>query len=112
MKKVSYSLYGAEILATAEADDRRYFLKKAIISLFPNRPLKQKLLVSSKLLFETITTLQQTGDYRLREIVARMADSFETKELNIVRWFLGSSNYGDVLTERNFLLSKGSTPCS
>lgn len=76
-KKISYSSYGAEILAAANADDRDYSLKQALHALFPETELKHELLVDSKSLLETITTLYQPGDSVLRKVVARMQDSFE-----------------------------------
>lgn len=105
-KRISYSSYGAEILAAADGDDRGYHLKEIIRILFPKKALKHQLLVDSKSLFETITTLHQTGDYRLRKIVARMRDSFESSELDIVRWIPGSTNFSDALTKRNLVMSK------
>lgn len=105
-KRISYSSYGAEILAAADADDRGFHLKQTLHALFPDVDLKHQLLVDSKSLFETITTLHQPGDYRLRKVVARMRDSFESKELNIVRWIPGNQNYGDALTKRNIPLSQ------
>lgn len=103
---ISYSSYGAEILAASDADNRGYHLKEMLHAIFPDRKLKHELLVDSKSLFETITTLHQSGDYRLRKVVARMRDSFESKELNIVCWIPGSRNYGDVLVKRNIPLSR------
>lgn len=81
-------------------------MKEIFNALFPQRPLRHELLVDSKSLFETITTLHQSGDYRLRKVVARHRDSFESKELNTVRWIRGSANYANVLTKRNISLSQ------
>lgn len=104
-RRVSYSSFGAEILAAANADDRGYDLKLSFISLFPDHPLRHKLIVDSKALFETLTTLHQSDYYRLRKTVARIRSSFESKELNIVRWTPGVVNIADVLTKRNQPLS-------
>lgn len=104
-RRVSYSSFGAEILAAANADDRGYDLKLSFRSLFPDRPLRHKLIVDSKALFETLTTLHQSDDYRLRKTVARIRASFESKELNIVRWIPGIVNVADALTKRNQPLS-------
>lgn len=105
-RKIAYSSFGAEILAAADADDRGYYLKSALAYLFPQKLVRHQLLVDSKSLFETITTLHQTGDYRLRKVVARLRDSFEAKELNSVRWIRDSANYADALPKRNLPLSK------
>lgn len=57
--------------------------------------------MDSKSLFETITTLHQTGDYRLRKIVVQMRDYLDFKELHVVSWIPVASNPTDVLTKRN-----------
>lgn len=106
-RRVSYSSFGAEILAAADADDRGFDLKQSFLSLFPHKPLSHELIIDSKALFETITTLHQTSDYRLRKTVSRMRDSFESKQLNVVRWIPGPSNFADALTKRNIIMFKG-----
>lgn len=68
--------------------------------------MSHKLLIDSKALFETLTTLLQADDYRLRKTVARIRASLESKELNVVRSIAGVVNYADVLTKRNSPLSK------
>lgn len=105
-RRVTYSSFGAEILAAASGDDRGFDFKMSLSSLFPQKPVKHQLLIDSKALFETITTLHQTDDYRLRKTVARIRASFESQELNVVHWIPGTENYADVLTKRNLPLSK------
>lgn len=105
-KQVSYSSFGAEIIAAAHGDDRGFNLKGIFAELFPHKPLKHELLVDSKALYETITTLHQPRDYRLRKTVARMRDSFESKELNVVRWIPGIHNFADALTKRGTTISQ------
>lgn len=105
-RRVSYSSFGAEILAATYGDDRGYDLKMSLLSMFPDKPLKHQLLIDSKALFETVTTLHQTDDYRLRKTVARIRASFESHGLNIVHWIPGTENYSDTLTKRNIRLSK------
>lgn len=104
-KKILYSSFGADILAAADADDRGYHLKSIYASLFPDRFVRHELIVDSKLLFETITTLHQSEDYRLRKIVTRLRDTFESKELNSIKWISGSANYANVLTKHKLPLS-------
>lgn len=104
--RVSYSSFRAEIIAAAYGDDRGFDLKLSLLSLFPHRPVKYQLFIDSKALFETITTLHQTNDYRLRKTVAHIRASFESGELDIVHWLPGTENYADVLTKRNIPLSK------
>ena len=41
-KRVRYSPYGAEVLACAEADDRGYYLKVGLMSMFPNLNMRNE----------------------------------------------------------------------
>lgn len=77
--------FGAEIPAAADADDLEYYLKTLLGSVLPQKVVRHELLADSKLLFEYITALHQTGDYRLRKVDARLRDSFQSEELNSVR---------------------------
>lgn len=52
---------------------------------FQTRALKSVLIVDSKSLYETLTTLRQSKDYRLCKILTQTRDFFETKELSFVR---------------------------
>lgn len=99
--KVSFSSFGAESLAAADADDRGCHVESILLSLFPTTAASHHLTVDSKSLFQTITTSHQTGDYRLRITVSRIRDSFESRELNIVRWIVGHVNVTDALTKLN-----------
>lgn len=100
-KRVCYSSYGAEILACTEADDRGYNIKLSMASLFPQHIFTHELNVDSKGLYDTITTLHEGRDYRLRQTVQRIRDSFESQELNAIRWIQGPVNISDGLTKRN-----------
>lgn len=48
--------------------------------LGPSVDLQLSLLLDSRRLHDTITTLHEPSDYRLRPTVARIRDSFESKE--------------------------------
>ena len=100
-RRVCHSSYGAEILACADADDRGYNLKIALTSLFPHAFFRHVLNVDSKGLYDTITTLHEGRDYRLRQTVQRIRDSFEPGELDVLRWIQGVVNMSDALTKRN-----------
>jgi len=52
-------------------------------------------------LYDTITTLHEGRDYRLRQTVQRIRDSFESEDLNALRWIQGKVNLADALTKRN-----------
>ena len=100
-KRVSYSPYGAEILACADADDRGFYLKYGIRCIFPKTEIGNELLTDSKCLYDTITTLHEGRDYRLRPTVQKMRNSFDSKELDFMRWIPGTDNPADALTKRN-----------
>lgn len=99
-RRVCHSSYGAEILACADADDRGYNLKMAMTSLFPSDKFRHVLNVDSKGLYNTITTLHEGRDYRLRQTVQRIRDSFEAGEVDTIRWVQGKANIADALTKR------------
>lgn len=106
--KNCHSSFEAEIFSAADAEDRGLHQKQIYQEIFPNVLLKHEHSVDSKSLFKTITTLNQTGNYRLRNIVARMRDSFESKALNNTCWIPASEKYGNVLTKRS--LSRSPKP--
>lgn len=71
-KKVSYRFLGAKNLAAADADDKGYHVWSILLSLFSTTPVLLHLMVESKSLFETITTLHQTGNFRLLKLLPRV----------------------------------------
>lgn len=91
-------------MAANNGDDRGFDDKTEFSSIFTNKPLRTELLVDSKALLETLTTLLSSHDYRLWATVARMSASFESHELNAIRWIRGVRNLADALTKRNFIL--------
>ena len=103
-RRFSYSAYGAEIFACADADDRGFYLKQAFHSLFPMQPLPHILNVDSRCLYDTVTILHEGKEYRLRQTVQRIRNSFESTELDILRWIPGPTNISDALTKRNLQL--------
>lgn len=105
-KLVSYSAFSADILPAADADDRGYDMKLSLASILRERSVKHDLFVDGRALFDTITTLHEPREYRLRKPVARMRDSFENGELDSIRWIDGKSNMGDALTKPNVKLSR------
>lgn len=75
-RRVSHSSYGAEILACAETDDRGFHVKQAVQTLFADRKIKHRVNVDSKGLYDTITTLHEGREYRLRQTVQSIRDPF------------------------------------
>lgn len=88
-KRVSYSPYGAEALACAEADDRGYYLKTDLAFMFSQTKFWSELCTDCRCLYDTVTTLHEARDNRLRPTVQRIRNSFDSHELNHMRWIAG-----------------------
>lgn len=99
-RRVSHSSYGAEILACSDADDRGYYIKQAIIGITKEEKTMHILHVDSRGLFDTISTLHDGKEYRLRQTVQRIRDSFESGDIDILRWIPTGMNIADTLTKR------------
>lgn len=76
-RRISYSSFGAEIVACADNDDRGYDIKEPLIGGFPTRRTKSKLIVGSRALYETITKPHDNREYWLRKTVACVRNSIE-----------------------------------
>lgn len=76
------------------------------ISALTGCKVRHELAVGSKSLYDTDTTLHLNEDYRLRMIVQRIRNSFESGDLEILRWIPGPQNIADALTKRNLSLLK------
>lgn len=100
-RRVCYSPYGAEILACAEGDDRGFYFKAGLNCIFPETNLRNELFTDSRCLYDTITTLHEGKDFRLRPTVQRIRNSFDSCELDLMNWLPGPSNPSDALTKRN-----------
>ena len=62
---------------------------------------KLVLTVDSHGLYSTVSTLHEGQDYRLRPTVARIRNSFETGEIDVLQWLSGTKNGAHALTKRN-----------
>lgn len=101
-KRFRYSSYGAQILACTEADDRGFKLNKAIHYLSNDgTQINHTLNVDYKGLYDTIKTLHEGSEYRLRQSVQRIRDSFDSGWLDTLRLVQGIVNIADELTTRN-----------
>lgn len=98
---MKHSSPGAEILACTEADDRGFYIKTALKSINTNVNFTHEVVVDSKGIYDTLTTLHEGRGYRLRQTVQRVRDSFESGKLNIIRWIQGNVNISDALTKIN-----------
>lgn len=105
-RKKSAIQHMAQILAASTGDDRRFYFKQALNLFFPKRMMTQQLIVDREALFDPITTLHNVVEYRLRPTVQCIRNSFESHELDIVRWIPGICNSADALTKRNIVLYK------
>jgi hypothetical protein len=94
LKRVVYSSFGAEILACAEADDRLFALRSSFQELL-SRTFESELLVDSKGLYSCISTLSNNKEYRLRRTVAIIRESFDSGDLDVLRWIRGDLNLTD-----------------
>lgn len=103
-KQVCYSSYGAEVLAFADAEDKGFHLKESYSSLLSKLTISHKLHFDSRALYDTITTLHEGKDYRIRQTVDRICDSFDSRELDTQKWIPGALNIADGLTKRNAAL--------
>lgn len=98
-RRVSHSSYGAEILACSDADDRGYYVKQAIRAITNRKEPRHILHVDSRGLFDTISTLHDGKEYRLRQTVQRIRDSFESGDIDVLRWIPTGLNFADTLTK-------------
>lgn len=94
-------MYGAEILACVDAYDRGFYIKQALQSIFTKEDVIHEVNVDSKGLYDTVTTLHEGREYRLKQTVQRIRDSFESEELDVLNWIHGCVNLADALTKHN-----------
>lgn len=99
-RRISHSSYGAEILACSDADDRGFYLKQALTSMDEGNTIRHILHIDSRGLFDTISTLHDGKEYRLRQTVQRIRDSFEAGDIDVLRWVPTGQNIADGLTKR------------
>lgn len=76
--------------------------------------MKQTIIVYSKGLYDTITTLHEPKEYRLRKTVSSMRNAFESAELDAISWIKGKKNVVGLIKyipilwdDLNVLLKKG-----
>jgi hypothetical protein len=88
------------------AADPGFALTASIRSLFQHAstPVYFELRVDANGLYDTITTLHESKDNRLRPTDARLCDSFGTKEIRVLRWIPGPGNLTDGLIKGNFVV--------
>ena len=97
--RVCRSASAAEIMAIAEAQEFGGALKIAVERVY-GRAIPFELNVDSRSLFDSITTQHETKDFRLRQAVRSLRESYEAGELSTLRWIAGKFNPADALTKR------------
>lgn len=100
-RRISHSSYGAEIITCADADNRGYYIKKEVQTILPEVRIRHELNVDSRGLYDTITKLHEGKEYRMRQTVLRIRESFESEELDILQLIQGFFNLTDALTKQN-----------
>lgn len=66
---------------------------------------KKELLVESRECLDTITTLHDPSEDRLRKLFERMREEFESRELPGVKWIHGHANLANALSKYNPTMS-------
>lgn len=105
-KRVCYSSYGAEILACTNSDDIIYYVRMAISALLGDETVRHVVAEDSKEIFDTVSTLHEGRDHRLRQTVQRVRDSFDSKEMDVLRWVQVKSNIADALTQNKRMVHR------
>lgn len=96
-----YSSYGAEILAYTKDDGKGLYLKQAYKPIAPHDDLRYTFTVDSKGIYDTIKRLHEGKDYILKQTAQMVRDSFESGDIDMLRWVQETSNLADALTKRN-----------
>lgn len=87
-------------MAGCEAKLKGFDMKTTLGNILPHPDNPHHSLVDSKALFDTITTLHECGEFRLRKTITMIRDSFQSRELDTVTWIPGTLNTADALTKR------------
>jgi hypothetical protein len=105
LKRVSFSSTGAEILLAANAADRGLALT-AIVRQFASAPKNVlfELTLDFRGILDTMATLHEGGDFRLRPTVCHLRDAFSSGEIIKMRWAPGLKNIADALTKLNYAM--------
>lgn len=101
--------FGEEIIAAAYIDEIGIDLRQTYRVIFPHCHIRHEMIGDFKALFDTITTLHEGREYRRRRTVSRIRNSFESRELDAVRWLPGCWNVSYALTKSNPVLWINST---
>lgn len=81
---VSYSPYGSEVLACDDKYDREHYFKAYLKSHFLAIVICNELFSDCHCLLDTIATLHEERDYRLRPMVLQIKNSFDSCGLDLM----------------------------
>lgn len=99
-------MFGSEILAVVDADDRGYDLKRSCDSIFTKNRMRHKIFVDSRGVFDTITTFHEPRKNRLKRTMENIRDAFEAGYLTGVNWIDGKNNLVDCMAKWNVYVSR------
>lgn len=85
---ISYSSFGAEIMAASTADNCGYYYIIAFNGILASGDSMHELLHDSRSLFDTVTTMQECREYRLHQTVQVTRSSFDCGDLFMIRCIL------------------------
>lgn len=102
-KLVCNSSHRAKILACTDVNDGGDNIRQSMRSLFRKENIEHTLVKDSEGLYNTITELHAEKGYRPRQTFQRIRGSFESGEINRLKWVPGYSNPADGLTKGNSL---------
>lgn len=89
-----------------ETDDRGFHIKITLQCLGQANTFAHIMHVDSKELFDTITTLHESREYRFRQTVQKIRDSFESNTIDALRWIQAKDYIADALTKHNLSIHK------
>lgn len=95
---VAYSSYGSKIVAITESNDRGFAKKKNWKPWRYFTSVQHTLIVNPKRLFDTVTKLYLIREYRLRQTMQRICDSFTSGKLDSLHWAKQKPNIAGAMT--------------
>lgn len=103
---VTYSSFGAEILACSDADNQGFEMKTKPQNIFWHGYISHRILLVSKALFDIINTIHECRELRLHRTVNMIKNAFESRERDTLTWIAGSMNIADASTKQSVNQSK------
>lgn len=80
--------------------------KNTLESIFVRTKSKHEILVYYREIFDTITTLHEPREYRLRNLFARLCEEFESGNIYGVKWAQGTNILDESLTKSNVVIAE------